>query len=105
MKTILILTLSLAALHSFAGNSQGNFSVINPQNLENFKNFHSDAKIKIIHSTPSINGVSRISVGHLNLNQWQVQTIDIPDDLLLNSDIASEIQKSIDLNDWVEIKN
>jgi hypothetical protein len=64
-----------------------------------------DPTIRIIHGTPSLNGVSRISVGRINQNQWQVQQIDIPDDLLIKTDLSQEIQKSIELNDWVEIKN
>ena len=123
----LLFMISLISLNVFAsGSSVGNFSVINPQltnaltggngglrpeerivNLQiiaNLNKVKADPTIRIIHGTPSLNGVSRISVGRINQNQWQVQTIDIPDDLLIKSDLSQEIQKSIELNDWVEIQ-
>lgn len=86
------------------GTGQGNMSIINPQLITELGRIKTDPTIRIIHGTPSLNGVSRISVGRINQNQWQVQTIDIPDDLLTQSDLSQQIQKSIELNDWVEIQ-
>lgn len=61
---------------------------------------------KVIHSSkPSIDGISQVSVGRFQNNNWLIQNFEVPNDLLLNSDVAAEIQKSIELNDWVEIKN
>ncbi len=97
---------------AFAGGSGGGGGVrpeertINPQTIADFgSRIKTDPTIRIIHGTPSINGVSRLSVGRIEKNQWQIQEFDVPSDLLLNSDLSQEIQESIDLNDWVEIKN
>lgn len=97
------------------GNGQGTMRVIDKDQIkqatqgtdifEDFARIKNDPTIRIIHGAPSLNGVSRISVGRINQNQWQVKTIDIPDDLLIKSDLSQEIQKSIELNDWVEIQS
>ena len=105
LKLLILINLFIASPLTFANSRVGNFSTINPQLTSDFGRIKTDPTIRIIHSTPSLNGVLRISVGRINQNQWQVQTIDIPDDLLIQSDLYQEIQKSIDLNDWVEIKN
>lgn len=61
---------------------------------------------KIIHSSkPAIDGISKVSIGHFQNNTWVIQNFEAPNTLLLKSDIAAEIQESIDKNDWIEIQN
>lgn len=108
MKTAILSILIIIPVLSLAGGGGGlrpEERTINPQLISDFGRIKTDPTIRIIHGTPSLNGVSRVSVGRINQNQWQVQTIDIPDDLLIQSDLSQEIQKSIDLNDWVEIQS
>ena len=114
MKLLILLLVVFKFTFSFAGNGTGTMRVADKDQLkqalqgtqifEDFAKIKTDPTIRIIHGTPSLNGVSRISVGRINQNQWQIQELDIPDDLLIQSDLSQQIQKSIELNDWVEIQ-
>lgn len=61
-------------------------------------------KARIIFGRASSTSTTRISIGNVEANQWKIQEFEVSNEVLMNSDLAQEIQSSIELNNWVEIK-
>lgn len=64
-----------------------------------------DSKTKAIYSIGKKDGITEIAVANAINNKWEIQKYAVPNSAIEKSDLSKYLDKSIELNDWVEIQN